>query len=92
MTFSTLSGCVTDCVRSAARCLSTKITAPVSVDVSQISCNVPNPEMVAQENGSYPYNQDRECDGDELFAVKSKGKGGFKGTCFKCEVSGHKAD
>ena len=30
--------------------------------------------------------------GDELYAVKGKGKGGFKGTCFKCGMRGHKAD
>ena len=28
----------------------------------------------------------------ELFAVKGKGEGGFKGTCFKCGMRGHKAD
>ena len=27
-----------------------------------------------------------------MFAVNGKGKGGFKGTCFKCGVRGHKAD
>ena len=27
-----------------------------------------------------------------MFAVKGKGKGGFKGTCFKCGMRGHKAD
>ena len=35
--------------------------------------------------------QDQECDGGEVFAVKGKGKGGFKGTCFKCGMRGHKS-
>ena len=38
------------------------------------------------------YEQDQECDGDEVFAVKGKGIGGFTGTCFKCGMRGHKAD
>ena len=45
-----------------------------------------------QESDSYQYEQDQECDGDEVYAVKGKGKGGFKGTCFKCGMTGHKAD
>ena len=36
--------------------------------------------------------EDHERDGDELFAVKGKGKGGFKGICFKCGMRGHEAD
>ena len=45
-----------------------------------------------EKNDSYQYEQDRECDGDELFAVKGKGEGGFKLTCFKCGMRGHEAD
>ena len=38
---------------------------------------VPKTEAVEQESDSYQYEQDQACEGDELFAVKSKGKGGF---------------
>ena len=62
------------------------------MDVSQMSSNVPKSKTVEQENDSYQYEQAQEYDGDELFAVKGKGKGGFKGTCFKCGLRGHKAD
>ena len=58
-----------------------------------MSSNVPKPETDEQESDSYQYEQDQACDGDEVFAVKGKGKGGFfKGTCFKCGMRGHKAD
>ena len=70
----------------------TKVTVPVPTDVSQMSSNVSKTETVEQENDSYQYEQDQECDGDELFAVKGKGKGVFKGNCFKCGMRGHKAD
>ena len=46
---------------------------------------------VEQESDSYQYEQGQECDGDEVFAVKGKGKGGFRGTCFKCGMRGHKS-
>ena len=68
-----------------------KITTPVLVDVSQMSSMVSKPETEEQESDPYQYEQDQECDGDEVFAVKRKGKG-FKGTCFKCGMRGHKAD
>ena len=70
----------------------TKATTPVPMDVSQMSSNVSKTETDEQENDSYQCEQDQECDGDEVFAVKDKGKGGFKGTCFKCGMRGHKAD
>ena len=54
--------------------------------------NVSKTETVEPESDSYQYEQDQECDGDELFAVKGQGKGGFKGTCFKCGMRGHKVD
>ena len=52
------------------------------MDVSQMSSKVSKTDDVEQESGSYQYEQDQECDGDELFAVKGKGKGGSKGNCF----------
>ena len=55
----------------------TKVTVPVPTDVSQMSSNVSKTETV--ENDSYQNEQDQECDGNELFAVKGRGKGGFKG-------------
>ena len=62
--------------------ITTKATALVPMDVSQVE----------QESDSYQYHLEQECDGHELFAVKGKGKGGFKGTCFKCGMRGHKHD
>ena len=56
---------------------STKATASVPTDVSQMSSNVPKTEAVEQESDPYRYEQDQECEGDELFAVGSEGKGGF---------------
>ena len=70
----------------------TKTTTPVPMDVSQMSSNVSKAEKEEQESESYQYEQDQECDGDEVFAVKGKDKGGFKGTCFKCGMRRHKAD
>ena len=70
----------------------TTVSAPVPMDVSQMSSNVSSSETVEQESDTYQYEQDQDCDGDELFAVKGKGKGGFKGTCYKCGMRGHKAD
>ena len=57
-----------------------------------MSSNVSKTETVEQESDSYQYEQDQECDGDELFAVKGKGKGVFQGNCFKCGMRGNKAD
>ena len=57
----------------------TKATTPVPRDVSQMSSNALKNETVEQESNSYQYEQDQECHGDELFAVKGKGKGGLKG-------------
>ena len=54
------------------------------MDVPQMSSNVSKPETDEQESDTYQYEQDQECDGDEVFAVKGKRKGGFEGTCFKC--------
>ena len=62
------------------------------MDVSQTSSNVSKTETEEQEGDSYQCEQDQECDGDEVFAVKGMGKGSFKGTCFKCGMRGHKAD
>ena len=70
----------------------TKATTPVPMDVSQMSSNVSKPETDKQERDTYQREQDQECNGDEVFAVKGKGKGGFKRTCFKCGIRGHKAD
>ena len=70
----------------------TKTTSPVSMDVSQMSSKAFKNESVEQESDSYQYEPDQEGDGDELFTVKGKGKGGFKETCFKCGMRGHKAD
>ena len=47
------------------------------MDVSQVSSNVPKTEAKEQESDSNQYEQDQECEGDELFAVGSEGKGGF---------------
>ena len=66
----------------------TRATALVPMDVSQMSSNVSKPETEEQESDSYQYEQDQECDGDEVYAVKGKGKGGFKGTCLKCGMRG----
>ena len=51
-----------------------KVTAPVPMDVSQMSSNVSKPEIDEQESDSYRYEQDQECDGDEVFAVKGQGQ------------------
>ena len=69
-----------------------KTTTPVPMDVSQMSSNVSKPETEEQESDSYQDEQDQDCDGDEVYAVTGKGKGGFKGTCFKCGMRGHKID
>ena len=50
-----------------------------------MSANVSKSETEGQESDSYQYEQGEDCDVDELFAVEGKGKGGFEGTCFKCE-------
>ena len=55
----------------------TKTTTPVPMDVSQMSSNVSKTETEEQESGWCQYEQDQECGGDEVFAVKGKGKGGF---------------
>ena len=57
-----------------------------------MSSNVSKAEKEEKESESYQHEQDQECDGGEVFVVKGKGKGGFKGTCFKCGIRGHKAD
>ena len=70
----------------------TKATSPVPMDVSQMSSNVPETETDEQEREWCQNEQDQEeCDGDEVYAVKGKGEGGFKGTCFKCGMRGHKS-
>ena len=56
---------------------SSKATASVPMDVSQVSSNVPKTKAMEQESDSNQYEQDQECEGDELFAVGSEGKGGF---------------
>ena len=61
-----------------------KTTTPIPIDFSQIFSNAFKNETVDQESDLHPYEEDPEGDGDELYAVKGKGKGGFKGTCFKC--------
>ena len=70
----------------------TKTTIPVPMDVSQMSSNALQNETVEQESDTCQHEQDQEEAGDELYAVNGKGKGGFKGTCFKCGMRGHKAD
>ena len=70
----------------------TKTTNAVPMVVSQMSSNAFKDETVEQESDSYQYEPDQDGDGDELYAVKGKGKGGFKGTCFKCGMRGRKAD
>ena len=47
-----------------------------------MSSNVSKLETKEQESDLYKHEQDQECDGDEVCAVKGKGKGGFKGTFF----------
>ena len=47
------------------------------MDVSQMRSSNPKPETVEQQSDSQQYEQDQESDGDELFAVTGKGKGGF---------------
>ena len=44
----------------------TKVTAPVPMDVSQMSSNVSESETEGQESDSYQHVQDQECDGDEV--------------------------
>ena len=70
----------------------TKNTTLVPMDVSQMISDISKSKVEGQESDSCQYEQDQDCDGDELFAVKGKGKGGFKETCFKCGMRGHKAD
>ena len=70
----------------------TKTTTPVPMDESQMSWNVSKAETEEQGIKSYQNEQDQECNGQEVLAVKGKGKGGFKGTCFECGMRGHKAD
>ena len=70
----------------------TKATTPVPMDVSQMSSNALKNESGNQENDTYQHELDQDGEGDELYAVKGKGKGGFQGTCFKCGMRGHKAD
>ena len=55
----------------------TKTTDPVRMDVSQMSTNAFKNETVEQVCDTSQCEQDQEGDGDELYAVKSKGKGGF---------------
>ena len=69
-----------------------KTATPVPLDVSHMSSNKSKPETDEQESDSYQYAQDRECGGDEVFAVKGKGNRGFKVTCFECGRRGHEAD
>ena len=70
----------------------TKVTTLVPMDVSQMSSNALKNESGDQENDTYQHEQDQDGEGDELYAVKGKGKGDFKGTCFKCGMRGYKAD
>ena len=56
-----------------------------------MSSNVPKTEAVEQESDSYQYEQDQESEGDELFAVKGKGKSMFR-NLFRCGMRGHRAD
>ena len=57
-----------------------------------MSSNVSKPETEELESVSHQqYEQDEECDGDEVYVVKGKGKGGFKGICVKCGMRGHKS-
>ena len=56
----------------------TKATFLDPMDVYQMSSNVSKVKAEEQENDSYQHEQDHECDGDEVFAGKGKGKGGFK--------------
>ena len=65
-------------------------STPVPMDVAQMSSDVSKSEAEGQESDSYQYEQVQDCDGDELCAVNGKGKGGFKGTCFKCGMRGRK--
>ena len=64
----------------------------VPMDVSQMSSNALKNESGDQEHDTYQYDQDQDGEGAELYAVKGKVKGGFKGTCFKCGMRKHKAD
>ena len=52
------------------------------MDVSQLSSNVSKRETEEQENDSHQHEQDHEY-GDEVFAVKGKGKGGFQRDLFQ---------
>ena len=70
----------------------TKVTAPVPMDVFQMTWNVWRTETAEQEHDSCQYEQDQEYDGDELFAVNCEGKSSLKGKCFQCGMRGHKAD
>ena len=70
----------------------TEATTPIPMDVSQMNSHVSKTETDEQESDCCQNEQDQEYDGDEVFAVKAKGKGGFKGACFKCGMRGHKAD
>ena len=52
----------------------TKTTTPVPVDASQMSSNVSKTETEEPESESYQCEQDQECDGDEVYAVKERAK------------------
>ena len=85
----------------------TDATGPVPMDVSNLAKLIEIGLDVPQESGNFSKDEsagtgtgqecehDLERDGDELFAVKGKGKrggGSFQGTCFNCGMRGHEAD
>ena len=70
-----------------------KTTTPVPMDVSQMSSNISKPDSernrrVTRTNTSKTRNvMEMKC-----MQLRERAKGGFKGTCFKCGMTGHKAD
>ena len=71
-------GTVTSRVSARTRTLFLpQVTAPVPLDVSQMSSNLSKPETDEQESDSHQYEQAQECDGDQVFAFKDKGQRWF---------------
>ena len=66
---------VTPCVSTHTNTpTATEATTPIPMDVSQMNSNVSKTETDEQESDCCQNEQDQECDGDEVFAVKAKGK------------------
>ena len=66
----------------------TKTTTPVPTNISQLSSNVSKTETENRRVHRTNTSKSRNAMETKRFAVKGKGKGGFKRTCFKCGMRG----